>query len=273
MKKKTLRFLFALACSSLLMSCGHTDGGPSTSAQLASSSSEATTSIVSSSSTSAQTSADLYYSKVDLTQTGDTLRGALATFLNEKAYSQPSYDTLKTTLPKSDLDPNGSGYMLGFYDQAKLVAKWDSALTWNREHVWPNSRGVGESGPGSDPHMIRPASVSTNSGRGNLFYGLSSDGSCFDPGNSVEKYRGIAARIIFYTATRYWKTNGLELSDNPNDATSAHTMGKLSRLLAWNKAYPVDKTETYRNEVLYKLYNVRNPFIDHPELATSIWGA
>jgi hypothetical protein len=103
MKKKTLRFLFALACSSLLMSCGHTDGGPSTSAQLVSSTSEATTSIDSSSSTSAQTSADLYYSKVDLTQTGDTLRGALATFLNEKAYSQPSYDTLKTTLPKSDL--------------------------------------------------------------------------------------------------------------------------------------------------------------------------
>jgi uncharacterized protein len=270
MKKKTLRFLFALACSSLLMSCGHTDGGPSTSAQLVSSTSEATTSIDSSSSTSAQTSADLYYSKVDLTQTGDTLRGALATFLNEKAYSQPSYDTLKTTLPKSDLDPNGSGSMLGFYDEAKLPTAWDNQATWNREHVWPKSWGnLGTSGPGADPHMLRPASVKINSGRGNLYYGLATDGSYWDPGQYLPKYRGIAARICFYMATRYWKTNGLDLAETP----TANCMGKKSRLFEWNKAYPVDQTEIHRNEVLYKLYNVRNPFIDHPELATSIWGA
>lgn len=215
-----------------------------------------------------------YFSKIDFSKTGNALRGDLATLLNAKSYSSPSYDALKTSLPKCDLDPNGSGYMIGFYNRKKLKPAWDGAATWNREHVWPDSRGAGKSGPGSDPHMLRPADVSINSSRGNKFFGLSSDGSCYDPGSEgYPEYRGIAARIIFYVATRYWKTNGLELSNNPSDDAKKKTMGKLSRLLEWNKTYPVDATETYRNKVLANLYNVRNPFIDFPSLATTIFGA
>jgi len=189
--------------------------------------------------------------------------------LNASAFSIPSYDALKTTLPKCDLDPDGSGKMLGFYDEAPLPTHWDYQATWNREHVWPKSWGnLGTSGPGADPHMLRPASVKINSSRGNSYYGLASDG-LWDPGQYLAKYRGIAARICFYMATRYWKSNGLELAET---ATS-NCMGKKSRLLEWNKAYPIDETETHRNEVLYQLYNVRNPFIDYPNLATAIWGA
>jgi endonuclease I len=197
--------------------------------------------------------------------------------LNNAAYSIPDYTTLNTTLTQCDLDPKGSGKLLGFYNEAKLNPVWDKGLTWNKEHVWPQSRGVAKTGPGADPHMLRATSTSINSSRGNDFYGLSSDGvtggEVWDPGQYLPKYRGIAARIVFYTATRYWKKNGLELSNSPDDATSKKTMGKLSRLLEWNLTYPVDETETYRNEVLYKLYNVRNPFIDYPSLATSIWGS
>lgn len=260
MAKQPLRFLFCFAASLLLAGCVPAEVSSLT-----------TATSTSAAAPSGSYSGD-YYAKVDLTQTGDTLRGALATFLNNAAYSQPGYSTLKTTLPKCDLDPSGSGKMLSFYSRTPLAPVWDSNA-WNREHVWPNSRGVGESGPGSDPHMIRPTAISENSSRGNSFYGLSTDGQCFDPATyNHPEYRGIAARIIFYTATRYWKTNGLELSDNPGDSTSLNTMGKLSRLLEWNTTYPVDPTETYRNEVLAKLYNVRNPFIDYPVLASHIWG-
>ncbi|MFA6620261.1 MAG: endonuclease [Bacilli bacterium] len=49
--------------------------------------------------------------------------------------------------------------------------------------------------------------------------------------------------------------------------------GKKSRLIEWNKAYPISETATHRNEVLYRLGNVRNPFIDSPDLATAIWDA
>ncbi|MCQ2742014.1 MAG: endonuclease [Bacilli bacterium] len=181
-----------------------------------------------------------------------------------------SYDDLKTILCSSDLDPAGSGKMLGFYDATKLNAVWDSAATWNREHVWPDSRGVGKSGPGSDPHMIRPASVKINSSRGNSMYGES--GSTYDAGQYVEYYRGIAARIIFYTATYYGKASGggsLFLTNETSVVTNA--MGRISDLLKWNAKYPVQPSEIVRNEYLYANGYGRNPFIDNPEFASYIW--
>lgn len=50
-------------------------------------------------------------------------------------------------------------------------------------------------------------------------------------------------------------------------------MGKVSDLLKWNLAYPVDPLEVERNEYIYKRNGVRNPFIDHPEAASTIWGS
>ena len=174
------------------------------------------------------------------------------------------YKGMRQYLPKCDLDPNGSGKMLGFYDETKLNPQWDSAATWNREHVWPDSLGgdVCE----HDPHMIRPAAVKSNGDRGNDFYAVS---GAYDPGQFIPKYRGISARIIFYCATKYW-SRGLTLVDTTTKAKN--TMGKLSDMLAWNNEYPVDITETHRNEVIYGDYNLRNPFIDHPELADIIFG-
>jgi hypothetical protein len=266
MKKKTV-LVYALTLVALLLSACQNPGSASSGSVEGS---NALNSSVSLGAVSLSGEAASYYSKIDFSSDGVTLRTSLGTLLNNAAYSIPSYDALKTTLPKSDLDPNGSGKMLGFYDETPLPTAWDNQATWNREHVWPKSWGnLGTNGPGADPHMLRPASVSVNSGRGNLYYGLSSDGSYWDPGQYLPKYRGIAARICFYMATRYWKSNGLDLAESP----TANCMGKKSRLLEWNKAYPVDPTETHRNEVLYKLYNVRNPFIDCPSLATSIWGS
>ena len=43
-------------------------------------------------------------------------------------------------------------------------------------------------------------------------------------------------------------------------------MGKLSTLLAWHQADPVDATEQFRNDLVYWNYQTnRNPFVDHPE--------
>jgi hypothetical protein len=49
--------------------------------------------------------------------------------------------------------------------------------------------------------------------------------------------------------------------------------GKLSVLLQWNAIDPPDAFEENRNNVIYYDYQQnRNPFIDHPEYAESIWG-
>jgi hypothetical protein len=145
---------------------------------------------------------------------------------------------------------------------------------WNKEHVWPNSRGAGTTGPGNDPQMLRAAAKDLNGSRGNLMYAAS---GAYDP--SSEGYaaaRGEAARIIFYTATYYYGTvNGtsysLQLTNNVGDSTSNNTMGKLSDLITWNNEYPVTAAETYRNEYLDNLGYARNPYIDHPDWANYIW--
>jgi hypothetical protein len=113
-------------------------------------------------------------------------------------------------------------------------------------------------------------------------YGLPSENSStYDPGSTLAKYRGEAARCIFYAATRYYNTcgtggsstgtNPLELTDDPTEVQTNHTMGMVSKLLEWNNAYPVQPEEIVRNECIYNYDGIRNPFIDHPEYANYIW--
>ena len=189
----------------------------------------------------------------------------MATLINSTGSKTCSYSELNNILKSSDANPN-TGSVVPFYRAIDYPSG-----TWNKEHVWPDSRGAGKSGPGSDPQMIRPTLTSDNSSRGNNFYGITSSNT-WDPATfSYAPARGEAARIIFYTATRYGKSKGFSLSNNPNDATSAKTMGVLRNLVQWNKQYPVTQMEKLRNDRLDNLGFARNPFIDFPELVDFIW--
>ena len=90
------------------------------------------------------------------------------------------------------------------------------------------------------------------------------------------------ARAVLYMAIRYeggtHPTTGqnepdLEMTDNASlivaTSSSPAYMGLLSTLLAWHQADPPDAAELARNEVIYSFQGNRNPFIDHPEWATS----
>ncbi len=215
---------------------------------------------------------------LDLNTYGNTFRAKLQTLINATGNKTISYKTNNSVLSQSDKASSGSG-VVPFYH-----ADTDSTTNWNKEHVWPNSRGAGKTGLGADPHMLRPTISTENSSRSNYFYGNGgSDGSnTWDPASfGYEPARGEAARIIFYCATRYYKTcgtggsssgsAGLELSNNPNDNKDLHTMGRLDRLIEWNNKYPVTEQEKKRNEYLYSNNFGRNPFIDHPDLANYIW--
>ena len=50
-------------------------------------------------------------------------------------------------------------------------------------------------------------------------------------------------------------------------------MGLLTTLLAWHEADPVDEKEQVHNEVVYQYQHNRNPFVDHPEWVTCLFGA
>ena len=228
-----------------------------------------------------------YYSSISDSLTGDALLTALNTLNNQKRKRTVGYADMRTFAKKSDADPDGSGKIIGFYDNAKIGPSWDSGSTWNREHVWPNVRNGNL--VEDDAHMVRPAATSTNSDRGSKGYGTAS----YDPGKTVNYYRGAAARIIFYAAIA---DTSLKVVDYPfnydgvkngNNGYPVGSMGSLSDMLRWNLQYlPSDtsftgandiarRTEINRNEVIQNDSNGqgnRNPFIDHPEYACKIWG-
>ena len=216
---------------------------------------------------------------LDLNTYGNTFRKQLQDLIKQTGNKTISYKNNNSILAESDKAASGDG-IVPFYHSSSESYSGD----WNKEHVWPNSRGAGKTGPGSDPHMLRPTISSENSSRSNYFYGNgSTDGSnTWDPATfGYEAARGEAARIIFYCATRYYNTCGtggtssgskpLELSNNPNDSKDEHTMGRLDRLIEWNNKYQVTEQEKKRNEYLYSNNFGRNPFIDHPELVNYIW--
>lgn len=164
---------------------------------------------------------------------------------------------------------------------------------WNREHLWPRSRGNGDQlGPDdSDLFHVVPADASVNTQRGNLYFDTSSaaDGGIVNPahaeapGNSrdadswepLASQRGDIARAMFYMAVRYDgtepNTQDMELVGR---SPTGPQMGNLNTLLAWHAADPPDAAELARNDLIFTNYqHNRNPFIDHPEYAAAIWGS
>jgi endonuclease I len=192
-------------------------------------------------------------------------------------------------------DPANSNNVLLLYNPTSSVPKSaynDSPNGWNKEHCWPESRGLGNEGPDQiDVHNLYAEHVGANALRGNLFFDesdtndipayrapatnvapeTSMDSNSFEPPPTS---KGNVARAIFYMATRYDgnepDTSALAFSDNP-----AHTnvMGILTNLLLWHALDPPDVSESNRNETIYSTYqHNRNPFIDRPEWVEQIWG-
>ena len=160
---------------------------------------------------------------------------------------------------------NSGGKISSFYSGKEIGPAWDSAATWNKEHTWPNSKGLGGSDE-DDVMMIRPTSVSENSSRGNTAYGKSS--GYYNPNSeSGGKYdlRGDVARIFLYVYVRWgniskaWGTGGV--------------MESVDVLLEWMEADPVDTWELGRNDSVESITGTRNVFVDYPEFAFILFGA
>lgn len=218
-------------------------------------------------------------------QTGGTLKSTLTGIISSAI--QVSYDNARWVLPRVDEDPNDPfnpsnpadkfssahpfdpGRFFLVYTGLSHPATWDSGATWNREHTWPVSRGVGSSGPDhSDLHQLRGCDPGVNSSRGNKAFGPSST-AFYDPGIFGQEYRGEMARAMFYMNTRYTYLKLVNGSGVPSNAE----MGDLAFLLASHYQEPPNEREHFRNQLIYTDYQFnRNPFVDHPEFVWSIWG-
>jgi len=199
-----------------------------------------------------------------------------------------TYDQVWTALKDTDQDPTNTNNVIEVYS-GRSIAKSDNGGgvdQWNREHVWAKSHGdFGTvNGPGTDVHHLRPEDVTVNSARGNLDFDLGGsaisqctgclgDADSFEPRNAV---KGDVARMIFYMAVRWDGGDGFaDLEPNNQVANgSAPAIGKMSVLKQWNLQDPPDAFEKRRNQVIFDTWqHNRNPFVDHPEWVTAIYGS
>lgn len=226
--------------------------------------------------------------------TGSALKSALKniidghTMIPYTASSTDTWDALKVL----DQDPGNSARILLEYSglsALKSDQNTGDANGWNREHLWPLSYGLeersGNSRAKTDLFHLRPADVTVNSTRGNLYFDVTTlpgsshpespastyDSNSWEP-RDVEK--GDIARAAFYMAVRYDGSDSdvpdIELSDTPNEGL--FRFGKLSTLLAWNRQFPPTTVERTRNQRIYADYqHNRNPFIDRPDYADMVF--
>lgn len=224
----------------------------------------------------------------------DDLRGAnLARALGDAAragHRPLTYDEVWAALEVTDEAPGDGDRVLLFYS-GRTAPKADKVSatrnpdhgpdSWNREHLWPRGRGVGEDGPAAtDLHHIRAADVTCNAERGD--FGFDRGGTPIDEcrfrrdGDSVEPRDGIKgdlARMLFYMDVRYDGTDGtpdLRLVRGPGEGEAM--MGDLCRLLAWHTADPLTGDELDRHRRIVAEQGNRNPFIDRPDLAAKLYG-
>ncbi len=166
---------------------------------------------------------------------------------------------------------------------------------YNNEHSFPKSWFGDVSPMNSDIFHLYPTDGKVNGMRSNYPYGETSTGTVYGNsklGNSTfsgysgtvfepaDQYKGDLARGYLYMVTRYENVVAGWEADDPNgdamlDGTSfpCFEPWALSLLLKWNAQDPVSQKEIDRNNKIYTLVqHNRNPYIDHPEWVTSVWG-
>ena len=237
------------------------------------------------------------YYNTALGLSGQALKVALHNII--KNHTVITYDEIRNKFQYSDKKPDGtvwdiysdipSGIPPYSYNFVEYCGDYSQeGDCYNKEHSFPASWFNDQSPMYSDMFHIYPTDGWVNNKRGNMPYGDvgsvswtslngSKIGSCNNSGYSgevfepIDEYKGDIARSYFYMAVRYY-------TESSGWAGSAMVTGAepktwaINMLLAWNSADTVSDKEIARNNTIYGIQHNRNPFIDHPELAYSIWG-
>ena len=204
-----------------------------------------------------------------------------------------NYGDIIEILKTADQNPlNSNEVWLMYVEQSRSKLEFqDTGINtgkWNREHIYPQSRGGFTDGTLSipdginvwlptnaddilaghaDAHHLRSEDGAENSLRGNNDFGLTAYNG---PSGTKGSWKGDVARSVFYMAVRY---NGLNVVNGDIADTTVGQLGDLASLLTWNTLDPSDDFEMNRNNYIYTWQVNRNPFIDYPDLANYIWGS
>lgn len=235
-----------------------------------------------------------YYKGITATNNKELFE-QLSKLLNQYPYTEnTTYNQVWSIVREADIRPEVSSNYIsgiyGYYFERKIDGKMIRKLspdgnekTYNREHVWPQSRlsisreekasYVGR-GIATDAHNLRASGVNINKYRGNLDF---EDGTGrahlvnggFYPGDMS---KGDVARILLYMAVRYKDRLKLSKNARSDSYVEGHgELGNLELLKRWSYEDKVDQLERNRNNVIFNYQKNRNPFIDHPEWVPYIW--
>lgn len=215
---------------------------------------------------------------------------ALHELMDETMTNSVTYKSLTSYWPDTDCTGGSNDAVLFYSDYV--------SGGYNREHVWPKSRGsFYQSYGGSDLHHLRPTDTTINSTRNNYTFGnvrehCSSWSTATNGGKTVLWYnagysandcvglvevsdniKGDVARILLYVYVRWEEPNLFEKDPDPyvgpgddkNDGNKV--IESLETLLQWCEEDPVDTWEMGRNDAVQAIQGNRNVFIDYPELA------
>ena len=234
-----------------------------------------------------------YYDSLE-GKSGPALKQAIQDIIaNPAVVHAHNYGDIIDILKKADQNPKNSNEVwLMYVEQSRSKLEFqDTGINtgkWNREHIYPQSRGGYADGTLSipdgkniwlttnaddilaghaDAHHLRAEDAAENSSRSNRDYGLTGYNG---PSGTKSSWKGDVARSVFYMAVRY---NALSLVNGDIPDTIVGQLGDLASLLTWNTLDPSDDFEMNRNNYIYTWQVNRNPFIDYPDLANYIWGS
>ena len=220
---------------------------------------------------------------------------ALYELMSSRHTTQNNYGDTRYLMSFTDIENNGSGSdtISSFYSGKAVGPNWDEGSTWNREHVWPDSKGGKSKTTNStksheaDIMMVHPVPSNENSSRGNKAYGgTSTTAEYYYPNlNTTYDVRGDVARTVLYVYVR-WGTTDIQEDIKDASGTVIDTVTKdlldnmwgasgviesKEVLLTWMEEDPVDTWEMGRNDSVQSITGTRNVFVDYPELAFELF--
>ena len=252
------------------------------------------------------------YSACDAAHTADqagNLLTALRTITSEG--HSASYSALWSTYCSVFVRPDGK--IFDYYSDSTNYVPGGSAQghnyskegdSYNREHSIPKSWwNQGKSDPatgtqGTDPFfvvptdgyvnnirsafpfgMVQSATYTSNNGfckKGSAIQSWGYSGTVFEPDDSL---KGDFARMYYYVIAKYPESYGWTYSEGSSTfsgSTSTNhglTDYAVKLFSAWSALDPVSDWERQVNDGLAAIQGNRNPFIDHPEYANTLWGS
>jgi endonuclease I len=141
--------------------------------------------------------------------------------------------------------------------------------------------GVTATAPCNSGANNTPCHSANNSRLGNNLdsgYSAGFSGKVFEP---IDEFKGDIARTYFYFATRYQDQMAQFYTTATNTEVKVMFDGSANKvfndtflniLLTWHNSDPVSAKEIAINNAVYNYQGNRNPFIDHPEYVSAIWG-